>query len=205
MNFDYEVFDNLLSEQEENKIESSAVTNFIWGYIPNITLGNNNEYQRVNKFLTPEQYDRDTDWVGFASDILKSSNPNIFNSLINKSCDQIGYKCKGIYRGQAFLQIPQRSKPASSRVHLNRYVEHLVLLYYVNDCDGDTVLFGDGDEEKVRISPKRGKVLLFDGSIRHCASSPSNAHRCVITFDLFGEFTKSPQNDIIIRPKKNYS
>lgn len=205
MNFDYEVFDDLLPKEDENRIESISVTTFVWGYVPNITLGNNNDNQRVDKFLRPEQYNREKDLVGFSSDVLKSLDPNIFNSLINKSCDKIEYKCKGIYRGQSFLMIPQRSEPAQSIVHLNRIDEHLVLLYYVNDCDGDTVLFDDDGKEKARISPKRGRVLLFDGSIKHCASSPSNAHRCVITFDLFGEFTKSPKNDIMLKPKKNYN
>lgn len=81
--------------------------------------------------------------------------------------------------------------------HVDLYFPHMVMLYYVNDSDGDTVIYkekhsGNGKmsfpeslTEKKRISPKRGRVVIFDGLYYHTSSSPrKNPYRCVINFDL---------------------
>ena len=63
------------------------------------------------------------------------------------------------------------------------------LLYYVNDSDGDTFIFNksapvtdytDFDIEK-RVTPKKGKGLLFDANILHSSSCPiNNDYRIVL-------------------------
>lgn len=66
-------------------------------------------------------------------------------------------------------------------------------IYYVNDCDGDTLLFKepethnfDGEFEVIkRITPKKGKLIFFPSNTVHCGSPPRNADvRCVINFVL---------------------
>jgi hypothetical protein len=68
-------------------------------------------------------------------------------------------------------------------------------LYYVNDSDGDTFLFNrtkkDGPIPKdseleilKRVSPKKGRVVLFDGSRYHSSSGPSKDVRCIINFNV---------------------
>jgi hypothetical protein len=71
-----------------------------------------------------------------------------------------------------------------------------VFLYYVNDCDGDTILFDEtivSDDDPFptefniikRISPKAGKGVFFDGSRFHASSSPSTYKvRYVINFNF---------------------
>jgi len=66
--------------------------------------------------------------------------------------------------------------------HQDMEIPHWVLLYYINDSDGDTILFETPnsvfDDELViahRITPKKGKCVLFNGSIFHTQSNPINS------------------------------
>jgi hypothetical protein len=63
------------------------------------------------------------------------------------------------------------------------------LLYYVKDSDGDTFIFNETYADKKpltvrkRVSPRRGKAVLFDSNIWHASSNPrENATRVVLNF-----------------------
>jgi len=86
--------------------------------------------------------------------------------------------------------------------HVDNYTPHLVAIYYVNDCDGDTVIFDqflevpslEKDEEmlqlntwtvKKRIEPKMGRIVVFDGRYYHASSyTKTQPYRCVINMNL---------------------
>lgn len=67
-------------------------------------------------------------------------------------------------------------------------VESETLLYYVNNSDGDTIIFNERDglvslTEKYRVTPQMGKAILFDSHIMHASSPPIvNKERVVINF-----------------------
>ena len=75
--------------------------------------------------------------------------------------------------------------------------DHLTFIYYVNDSDGDTFLFNKVVDENAsikkykekvsdlkiekRVSPKKGRILIFDSNRFHASSPPlSHETRCVI-------------------------
>lgn len=77
--------------------------------------------------------------------------------------------------------------------HVDQDTDHKVFLYYVNDADGDTVFFNqfwNGKDphpltEDVRVSPKMGRGVVFDGLQYHCSTSPTKSnYRCVINIDF---------------------
>jgi hypothetical protein len=62
-------------------------------------------------------------------------------------------------------------------------------LYYVNDSDGDTFVFDQTQESdnytiKKRVTPKQGRLFIFDGEQFHASSSPEkSSSRVVLTYN----------------------
>ena len=95
---------------------------------------------------------------------------------------------EGINRMKANL-IPRQHASFEHPPHVDFEGPHVVLLYYINDSDGDTIFYdrdGDGEFTPVaRETPAKGDLLVFDGSIYHSSSSPSKSKcRAVINFNL---------------------
>jgi len=86
--------------------------------------------------------------------------------------------------------------------HVDFYQPHQNALYYVNDADGDTVVFNEtyddvSQEQSVlhtkegrftvgrRISPKKGRMIGFDGRHYHASMHPMKASsRIAIAFSF---------------------
>jgi hypothetical protein len=70
--------------------------------------------------------------------------------------------------------------------HVDSDQNHWVMIYYVNDSDGDTFLFdNDGLTIKHRITPKKGRIVLFNGNTLHAGMHPrTHDYRIVINFNF---------------------
>ena len=97
---------------------------------------------------------------------------------------------------RTMLDIPHRNP------HVDFYQPHQTALYYVNDSDGDTVIFNETFDDlnleqaakhadankftvKQRLSPKKGRMALVDGKYYHASMHPQiSASRIVITFNF---------------------
>lgn len=66
--------------------------------------------------------------------------------------------------------------------HVDRLDPHYTVVYYVNDSDGATILRSRDGLRKVQ--PKKGRILLFDGSRTHANYGPTRGPRCVINFNF---------------------
>jgi hypothetical protein len=122
--------------------------------------------------------------------------------LLFLSCDKAGLTLKDLIRirlgmfPRTMLDVPYHNP------HVDFYNPHTVGLYYVNDSDGDTVVFNETFEtvsaeqsakyandgrfsELGRIAPKKGRMAFFDGKHYHASMHPkTSSHRIVVTFDL---------------------
>ena len=63
------------------------------------------------------------------------------------------------------------------------------MLYYVCDSDGDTIIYNEKEKSesytiKKKITPKQGRVVLFDGRFYHTDEQPNFSKRCIINYDL---------------------
>ena len=70
--------------------------------------------------------------------------------------------------------------------------DFISLVYYVNDSDGDTVIFNESHPfesnnltVKERVSPKKGRAVLINADTYHSASNPRNTEVRVILNVVF--------------------
>lgn len=79
----------------------------------------------------------------------------------------------------------------------HRSEHYYVLVYYVNDVDGDTVIYKqkkdnctpkdiiDGKLDiDITIPPKKGRAVIFDGDVYHAVGKPKTDVRCIINFNF---------------------
>lgn len=81
--------------------------------------------------------------------------------------------------------------------HIDLDIPHYASVYYVNDSDGDTILYnesyrGNEVEEmksltiKEKISPKANRLLVFNGKYYHTGHSPSKHKNRIIINSNYG-------------------
>ncbi|TNF99394.1 MAG: hypothetical protein EP297_05670 [Gammaproteobacteria bacterium] len=107
-----------------------------------------------------------------------------------------------VFSSRTFLQLPLSTISGGEydSPHVDLFDEHFALLYYVCDSDGDTVIFENmyskekpkqpklrNLKEKIRVTLKQGRVVIFDGFYWHTATQPSKSVRCVINTDVVQE------------------
>ena len=92
---------------------------------------------------------------------------------------------KDLVRGRLFLQLPVQTNEIGE-YHVDFQRDHLTMIYYVNDTDGDTIIFNEKKLNgkytiKKRIQPKANRLVLFKGEFVHTGCSPSKtANRILI-------------------------
>lgn len=117
--------------------------------------------------------------------------------MVEEVCRKAEHNLTGIFGGRTFIQFPTNDNSLFTKVHTDLNVNHIVLIYYVIDADGDTVLFDkttddipknelDVSQLSVikRITPKKGRIVLFDGSRYHATTLPVLGKRCIININL---------------------
>jgi hypothetical protein len=127
-------------------------------------------------------------------------------TLLNKFAEKHNIKVLSVLRIKANLMINSRTiRQQAGTAHVdsvrdliggNTSGNHFVLLYYVNDSDGPTVIYNEKypvdnfDDLSVNqmIYPKAGKAILFDGDRYHSSSAPvETSQRFVININFIGK------------------
>jgi hypothetical protein len=106
-----------------------------------------------------------------------------------------------IIKSRSFLYFPLADaiRREHDSPHIDFDMPHLVCLYYVNDTDGDTFIFDktvsdirpDSDDFAntefnvvQRITPKKGRAVIFDGTRYHASSVPTKDVRCIVNINF---------------------
>jgi hypothetical protein len=108
---------------------------------------------------------------------------NVLYSAVHK----FNIMVHNVIQSRTFIHLPS-SFPGLDDIHTDLPFEHLVFIYYINDSDGDTVFFKDDKKTEIkRVTPKKGRGVIFDGVINHCSTRPSKHSRGIINFNFLGE------------------
>ena len=133
--------------------------------------------------------------VQFMTDHLRNMGAKeisraLFLNLIKVCCHRLQMTKVDVIQGRSFLQLPLTTKKCKvDTPHIDTKDDHFVMLYYVCDSDGDTIIYNEQEKSdsytvQKRITPKQGRVVLFDGSYYHTAEQPLNNIRCVVNYDF---------------------
>jgi hypothetical protein len=186
------VFENLVDLNLQNKIENTLLYsfNFPW-YYHDFTVDKKHKGEIKIKRCDINDYSQFThNFYGLEnSNIIKKSNfTSLVDDLLNNFNEKTKLNLKNILRIKSNLQT-QHSCNTENTINYPHVdfdnIPHYVLIYYVNDSDGDTILIDENFNIFKRITPKKGNFLLFDGKILHTGSHPIKSNsRVIININL---------------------
>jgi len=191
------VVDDVLPEQEQEDLKKILLSSqFPWHFIPDVTGEQSKDGRPAfNNYLID---DGKVNVGGKPLSLLQE----LINNSLSRLYEELNVKARyELFKMRTFLQMPLANLSGSRRDahHIDYYKErHLSILYYVFDADGDTVIFENMyhpnntripelNELKVKktVTPKQGRVVIFDGYHWHTGTQPQKGMRCVINSNVF--------------------
>lgn len=192
----FQIIDNLVTDGFATRLENMCKTEVLWGFdesASGVDEKKSSDFNVPGANYNGPQY-------GFGYWALKpNETPSpLFEKILPLMYaleEKTGITIKEIYRIRIGLTTTV-GKPVQHLPHVDLTQPHKVLLYYVNDSDGDTFMFNETyspeDEKsfpnltlKQRVEPKRGRAILFDGLTYHNSSKPVNNNaRYIINIDF---------------------
>ena len=186
------VIDDFISLGYQEKIKQELIgldNNFPWHYTEDVTGAG--DYDSQHRPALGHQYvefDDDND----ISEIT-SVYHHLFTPLLGKACQYLKMPETEVIQGRSFLQFPLKNIDTSvedtPHIDLDEGEEHIVVLYYVIDSDGDTIIYNERTQsltytEKQRVTPKQGRVVIFEGGQYHTAEQPTKGTRCIVNYNI---------------------
>lgn len=196
------VFDDFIPEWYQDEIQKVLFDEAQWMLKYDITYARHifDKLSEINPDLRPRP--------GFHHALVTAgqvvSPIHLFlKPMLHSACEKIGFKLLDVMLGRSFLQLPLSNIDYNIKdpLHVDSYDEHMVFLYYVVSSDGKTIItdcrsdFGDTEENLVgktfdncniikSITPKKGRLVLFDGRHYHAAEQSKDSIRCIINYNL---------------------
>ena len=200
------VIDDFLDKEYQEKIKTILLggdgsyndQDFPWYFIEDVTAaGDEDNQHRPALNHNYVEIEDDVDDITQLYGVVSSEFHSLFMPLLRKAAIKFNMKHVDVLQGRSFLQFPLNLKDQTvDTPHVDvHHLKHLVVLYYVCDSDGDTIIYNEREEKnsytiKHKITPKQGRVVLFDGLLMHTAEQPKNNVRCIVNYNLV------PQNAI---------
>ena len=182
-------FEKIISDEESDYLENYVVKLNDWKYWENINYGENKSKNFMPGWVTAKF---DTK----AKNIIENIKTNAFKELNLFEITPLRIKINKTSK----LNISERE--CYSGMHVDNpnidYPNHIILIYYINDASGETLISDlhvknvknlEELNQKItsgeycnfniikRITPKKGKLLVFDGGLFHCGLWPTDGDR----------------------------
>lgn len=188
------IIDNILPTDIADRIEEVLLKEADWHFLSDVTFGKGADYRQTPAF---GHVFINAEWPEHKDPFLSLVDP-----IVVEACNRINFEINSLQKARSFLQVPLHENFTTTSLdalHVDQPYPHLVVLYYVMDSDGDTILVDHKRNmapefhleakdfpELVRITPKKNRVVLFDGDTYHTAEQPRHGLRCIINFNVLG-------------------
>jgi hypothetical protein len=191
-----QIIDDVIPPSIQHELEKNILSpNFPWGHMFSSDLANEasddyvilkrKEFQN-NEIIDPGQ---------FYHNILIDQQPGQFFAWFTPILEAIKFEDMRILRMKMNFNYPYFGNKESTHgiphVDLPNEKDYTTGIYYVTDADGDTYIFNEKNGHKgpltikKRISPKKGRIVLFEGDTLHAACPPiSNRPRIVVNINI---------------------
>jgi hypothetical protein len=185
------VFDDVVANPFADKIQTDLTHPYFPWYLSRTLL--TVKPHEVEK--AKEDFDNIQEYLAFIHVFFDNSNGNtvsnspsgwIAEDLFRALLAKLNLDSGEILRCKANFQTQHRNKlpDTFNTPHVDHTIPHYTAIYYVNDSDGDTRLF-DKTDEIARISPKKGRIIVFNGQTLHAGSHPYETdYRIVINYNF---------------------
>jgi Rps23 Pro-64 3,4-dihydroxylase Tpa1-like proline 4-hydroxylase len=170
-----QIIDNFLPEEIRQVLLSEMDgLNFPWFYRNHST---SHKDDKVSQFIHIFNIDGN----------INSSLHYVVVPMIEEFKKKTNVNIKAIHRIKANLMLnaPVNEADIKTSMHIDTIREGSIsFLYYVDDSDGDTILYKDDKETELkRIQPKANRAVIFNSNIWHNATPPKKySTRRVINF-----------------------
>ena len=175
-----QVFDEIVDIFDQEIIKNFLYDTGQWSFVKDVSVKDNKQQRPGFKI------------------IFNQLHPSI-DLVLKNTIKKLKLKNPTLLEARSFLQLPLDKKYIGKGVdtpHLDRTIPHWSFIYYVEDSDGDTIIYdykskNENDipyfediKELKRIKPKQGTIVAFDGLYWHTAEQPSENKRCIINFNV---------------------
>ena len=200
------IIDDFIEKDYQEKIKVALLgaedhrgLQFPWYYIEDVTAAYQNTSQ--HRPGLSHQYVMLPDELTGEDDVrleyhkvgtVMSEYHELFIPMLQRVGFKFGLSDVKVLQGRSFLQFPVNTDGTIDNPHIDIIgkAEFIVALYYVCDSDGDTVIYNETKESKKytikkSVTPKQGRMVIFDGALYHAAKQPINSNtRCIVNYNL---------------------
>lgn len=186
----FKVYDDIIPIELQNNIKNSLFSNrFPWHYLHDNTYAENPTSNSRPCFT--HWYYEDYKPISLASKLV--------DDLADTISKHINYGPYSIIQARSFMQLflnlTKEELETEDALHIDLDHPHTVFLYYVANTTGDTILSNyncynynippKSYQIIQRVTPKQGRVLVFNGDIWHTAFQPyTRQSRCIVNIDV---------------------
>ena len=166
------VFDDIIDLKYQERIKNILIGEetfddyyFPWYFTQDVTKHMDVDSQKRSAFFHGYVVSDNDNTIGTIDSIFH----DIFIDLLKNVCCKIDKQDVNIIKGRSFLQLPiNYNGERIDTPHIDIVDDHFVILYYVCDSDGDTIIYNekvksDNYTIQKRVTPKQGRVVVFDG------------------------------------------
>ena len=179
------------------KVYDDVVPDYIANQIEYLTLGKENIFPWFySTSLTFDENQKDFKFEPGIKHLIYNKEHKHYSKFIfhlsyplYSFCLKENFLLQRVFQIRSFCHLPTPDPKPDWPPHTDQNYDHYVLLYYINDSEGDTILLEDDKKtEIIRVTPKKGRMVFFDGSIPHCNGTSTKLSRAVININMLGKF-----------------